>query len=147
MDDDPLEVSIEPGTIFLAASADTQSMVVRQSKTVLLNTRGVKVTVEVKVACANMELDQPASSDTFTIRRESTNPDLVKLLNLSGFERMNFRIQQFAIWTITDNSPGNGYVRLGTIGVGTGPTAEEFDQIRFMFESAGIATANYQALR
>jgi hypothetical protein len=122
-------------------------MIVRQPKTVLLKTPGIKVTVEVKVACANMELDQPGSNDTFTIRRESTNPDLIKLLTLPGVERMNFRIQQFAIWTITDNPPRNGYVRLGTMGVGSGPTSEEFDQIRFMFESAGIATANYQALR
>lgn len=145
--DDPLEVSIEPGTIFLAQSAGTQNMVVRQPRIVLLKARGIKVSVEVKVACANMHLGQPDSGDAFLIKKESTDPDLIKLLSLPDFTRLDFRVQQFAIWTITDNPPRNGYVGLGYSGAGSGPTAEEFDLIRYTFESAGIATAKYQALR
>jgi hypothetical protein len=72
--------------------------------------------------------------------------DLLKLLGLSDFQDETFRVQQFAIWTITDNPARDGYVGLGRFVYGTGPEDEEIERIRILFERAGISIDKYRAL-
>jgi hypothetical protein len=145
--DQPLEISIPAGTIFLAQTGGTQNMVVRRPRLVELPTRGSKESLTLSVACASMELDAPEESDHFTVSTAPVPEDLVKLLNLPAFLEEPFRVQQFAIWTITDNPPRGGYVGLGYFGVGSGPSDEEMQSIRALFEQAGIPTDRYQALQ
>jgi hypothetical protein len=94
-----------------------------------------------------MELDAPDENDTFTISIVPAPEDLIKLLNLPDFHNETFRVQQFAIWTITDNPPRDGYVGLGYFGFGSGPNDEEMQKIQALFEKAGIPTGKYQALQ
>jgi hypothetical protein len=143
---DPLEITISPGTVFQAQTAGTQNMVVRRQGVVLLSSRGSSESVTLSAACANMELGVPEESDQFTISGAPAAEDLIKLLTLPGFLDETFRVQQFAIWTITDN-PGRGeYVGLGYFGVGSGPNDEEMQRIRALFNQAGIPIDRYRAL-
>jgi hypothetical protein len=144
---DPLELTIEIGTIFQAQSSGTQNMVVTEAATVFLEAEGSAEGVVAQVACANMQRHIPDEEDQFTISREPVPEDLLKLLNLPAFHEAYSFVQQFAIWTITDNPPRDGYRGLGYFGVGFPPDEEEMADIRALFEEAGIPTENYHALR
>ena len=143
----PLEVTILAGTMFEAQSAGVQDMVVIEQRTVSLKSRDSVLSRSVSVACATMELDVPGENDTFVMSNVPAPEDLVKLLNLSDFHNETFRVKQFAIWTITDNPTPNEYVGLGYFGFGSGPSDEELQKIRTLFEKAGISTSKYQALQ
>lgn len=144
---EPLQIIILPGTIFQAHTAGTQNMVVRQRQVAYLPSRGTKDSLTLLAACANMELGVPEESDGFSISTAAVPEDLIKLLSLPAFLNEDFRVQQFAIWTITDNPPRGGYVGLGYFGVGSGPDAEEMQRIRALFQQAGIPTDRYQAFQ
>jgi hypothetical protein len=66
---------------------------------------------------------------------------------LPDFSKQSFRVQQFAIWTITDNPTRKGYVGLGTFVSGSGPSDAEMAKIKALFTAAGIDQKKYQALR
>jgi hypothetical protein len=143
----PLKVLVLPGTIFAAQSADIQDMVVTEAREALLSSYGSSEVLSVPAACANMHLGVPSQSHTFTIRRTPTSEDLLKLLSVPGFLDETFRVQQFAIWTITDNPNCQASYRgLGTWGFGSGPSEEEMERIETLFEEAGISTDKYPAL-
>ena len=144
--DDPLNVAILAGTIFGAQSASVQSMVVRVGKVVLVEPNETVMNIGLYAACANMRLSMPDEDDVLVVGAESAPEDLVKLLDLPDFHNEAFRVQQFAIWTITDNPTRGGYVGLGYFGFGSGPDDEEMGKIRVLFEKAGIETDKYQAL-
>jgi hypothetical protein len=145
--DSPLEVTILPGTMFEAQSAGVQSMVMREERMLSLKSRDSVLSRSVPAACATMELDQPDENDAFTISMVSASEDLIKLLNLPDFHNETFRVQQFAIWTITDNPPRDGYVGIGSFGFGSGPDDEEMQKIQVLFEKAGVLTDKYRALQ
>jgi hypothetical protein len=144
---EPLEITVQAGTIFLAQTGGTQNMVVRRSQKVELPSQGSSKTLTLSAACASMELDAPGESDHFAVSPDPVPEDLIKLLNLPAFLEEPFRVQQFAIWTITDNPPRGGYVGLGYYGVGSGPSDEEMQAIHALFQQAGIPTERYQALQ
>ena len=144
---DPLEVTIPIGTLLEAQSSGTQNMVVIEESMVFLETEASSEPVVLRVACANMELHIPDEEDQFTISREPVPDDLIQLLNLPAFQEAGSFVQQFAIWTITDNPPRDGYRGLGYFGVGYPPDEDDLADIRALFEEAGIPTENYQALR
>lgn len=141
----PLEITIKPGTTFLSQSSNVQNMVSLYPTTISLaaNANTYKT---LSVACISMNLDTPTSQNTFTIG-SSTSEDLLKLLNLKAFQDATFRVQQFAIWTITDNPTRNGYVGLGTDLTGSGPSDAEMQSILQLFLTAGINIQNYRALQ
>ena len=144
---DPLEVTIPLGTLFEAQASGTQDMVVIEESSVFLEMEGSREPVVLRVACANMSLGIPDEEDQFIISRSTVPDDLLKLLNLPAFQEAGGFVQQFAIWTITDNPPRDGYRGLGYFGVGYPPDEEDLEAIRALFEEAGIARENYQALR
>jgi hypothetical protein len=144
---DPVEVTISPGTVFQSQAAGVQNMVVIQGRTVVLDSKRRSVSLSIPVACANMELDQPDDSHGFGISEAPVPDDLLKLLSVPGFADEDFRVQQFAIWTITDNPSRGGYVGLGYFGVGSGPSSEEMQRIRGLFEQAGIPLERYRAFQ
>jgi hypothetical protein len=143
---DPLEVTIEPGTMFQAQSSNVQSMVVTEEKIVYLESPDDIVSDTIDVACAAMDLSAPKETDAFSVSNAPTQENLVKLLNLPAFAIETFRTKQFAIWTITNNPPRDEYVGLGYFGVGSGPNDEEMSRVKTLFENAGVPTSSYQAL-
>lgn len=146
---DPLNVSISPGTIFEAQSAGTQNMVVTKQRDVYLSSYGSSKAVTVPAACANMELDVPDEGDTFGRIRRTPSEDLLKLLSLPDFSDETTRVQQFAVWTITDN-PDTRFdyrgLRTSLQSWGSGPDEDEILRIQTLFKEAGISTYKYPAL-
>jgi hypothetical protein len=161
---DSLKITIRSGTIFNASSASVQDMVLLEDEVFYVEAQS-EIQRYVNVACASMKLDSPNYSDKFTVSDNPTQEALVKLLNISNFSNETFRVQQFAIWTITDNPARDEYVRLvthssgtgsnynnrqpyyGPFGPsGTGPSEEEINRIKALFENAGISTSKYKAL-
>ena len=142
-----LEVSVEPGTIFEALSGGVQNMVVRRPAVVVLRP-GTQVSLELEVSCANMQKKEPHVNDSFKVAQSPAAGDLQKLLALPGFAFAPLRVQQFAIWTLTDNPVRDAYVGISaTGGFGAGPTAEELSAIKVLFGQAGIDPPKYNGFR
>lgn len=140
-----LALSIAPGTVFASGSRSVQSMVARRGEELFLDP-GEQVTVDVPAACINMHLATPEASNSFTVRAGSPG-DLTTLVTSAQFAEVDFVLQQFAIWTITDNPGRNGYVGIGTGGDGSPPTADDLRAIRDLFTTVGVPPARYRALR
>jgi hypothetical protein len=143
-----LDVTIDVGTQLEPRARGTQLMVVLEAQTVsLAGHASADVTLE--VACAEMNQDQPTGDDTFRVLDDVPQPDLLRLLETPEFMDQSGRVQQFAVWTITNNPKRSGYVGLtsGFDIFGTGPDDEEIAAIRDLFETAGIDTGKYRALK
>lgn len=145
--DDPLVVVIPAGAIFMAESANLQNMMVRTEQRVRLTSSDREVSLTIPVACVNMERQVPAASDRLRLSTAAAGGDLIKLVRLPDFQSQSFRIQQFAIWTITDNPARTEYVGISSFGVGSGPNDQEIQSIRSLFNQAGIESGKYRALR
>lgn len=139
-----LEIEIAPGTLFISGTEGVQNMVVRQREIVYLKPT-VEMSLELEVSCANMHLKQPEFSDVFTISSEPTNEDLLRLLALEDFAFYDTELQQFAIWTITDNPfDPYSYVPIEVGGYTHYPQEYQIDIIKDLFEAAGIDTTKFK---
>jgi hypothetical protein len=143
-----LDVSIEVGTQLEPGVRGTQLMVVIDGQTVSLAANAT-VDITLDVACAEMHQDQPTGDDTFHVLDNAPVADLVRLLESPDFSDQSGRVQQFAVWTITNNPRRNDYVGLtsGFDIFGTGPDDDEITAIRDLFDTAGIDTTKYRALK
>lgn len=145
--DTSIRVVVNPATMFIPRASGTQAMVVIEKEVVTLEPEA-RVEVELEVACAEMHDDTPTSDDGFRLASKRAPSELVDLLKLPAFGDEAFRIQQFAIWTITDNPTRTGYVGLSSSdGSGGAPTAAELARIADLFAQAGIPAGHYRALR
>ncbi len=141
-----VNLEIEQGTIFTSADSAVQDMVVRNATFTHIRP-SLEAEIEPDVSCINMRKKQPTGSDTFTVSQVVAQGDLLKLLRLKSFGDQRPHIQQFAVWTITDNPPPGGYVGLGAAaGFASGPDLDELRVIRELFLAAGIDPNRYQAL-
>ena len=140
-----MRVVINPGNVLNPGSSSTQSMVVITKEVVTLEP-GAEVSLELEVACADMKRNTPDGSDVFRLDADPPLSALVKLFKVEAFADLEFRIKQFAVWTITDNPSRTGYVGLGYFGAGSGPSKEELGQIRDLFIEAGLDPDAYRAL-
>lgn len=140
----PVRVIVERGTIFRPNLAGTQAMVLRESFQVKLTSERPEIRLTLDAACAEMHDAVPGQGDEFTVQAPPSG-DLAKLLTAVGFHQSGFRVQQFAIWTITDDPSRRGYVGLGSFGFGSGPSDEEMKEIRRLFLQAGISPSKYRA--
>lgn len=140
--DDTLEIAISSGTVFVSQSTDISGMIIATGKQITLKPNETAKEIYVDAASTNMPLDVPGSNDTLVIRTAPINEDLMKLCPLPDFQQGTFRIQQFAIWTVTDNPRPDGYARIG-FGLGSGPSDEEMAAIEGLFTTAGIQMDKY----
>jgi hypothetical protein len=143
-----LSLEIEVGTMFVSDAAGVQNMVVRKQSFVYV-TPQLEAEIELEVSCANMSKKQPEKKDTFTLLPDLAPPDLIALMDLPDFAFESMRIQQFSIWTITDNPGRDGYMDItGSFSPeGSGPTDDEVARIRELFLLAGLDLDQYIALQ
>jgi hypothetical protein len=141
-----IRVVVNAGTMLTPKASGTQTMVVIDKAVITLEPE-VSVDVDLDVACAQMHDAMPASSDTFRVSSSRAPSDLLKLVRLPAFADEDFRVKQFAIWTITDNPSRSGYVGLTSSVESGGPTKSEFARIAALFDQADIAKGHYRALR
>ncbi len=85
-----------------------------------------ELSVKLDVACANIDSESPpGGGETYIVQIEPPAEEVLrKLLGLPEFQDSSFRLQQFAIWTITDNPSSGGYVGLGSGNQGSPPLPE-----------------------
>jgi hypothetical protein len=138
------EVVIEPGTLFISGTEGVQNMVVRQQQIVYLKPE-MEVGFELEVSCANMSLKEPSYSDVFSISSEPVNADLLRLLQSEGFSALDLSVQQFAIWTITDDP----YDTYSYTGINRGNSTDHMNDkwvevLRDQFTQAGIDPVQYR---
>jgi hypothetical protein len=145
---EPSTIVVEAGTFFDPRRDATQSMVALWDTEIELEP-GESTDRDIAVACGEMKRDGPDDDDVFSVRPAQATGDLARLLAAPGLIDKDFRVQQFAIWTVTNNPRRNGYVPLGTTFdiFGSGPSKDEMAQIRELFEAADIDQQDYRALR
>jgi hypothetical protein len=143
-----LDVSIDVGTQLEPSARGTQRMVVVKAQTVSVGA-GERASATLDVACMEMHQDQPTADDTFRVLDDPATADLYRLLATPDFTDLSGRVQQFAVWTITNNPKRNDFVglRSGFDVFGSGPDDDEIAAIREIFETAGIDTSKYRALK
>ncbi len=140
-----LEIEILPGTLFISGTEGVQSMVVRRREVVYLSSESeTEVSLELEVSCANMELKMPDFSDGFTVGLEPVNEDLLKLLSLDDFRFNDTILQQFAVWTITENPMFTwDYTGITQGSYTTTVTDSDVEWLKGLFLQAGIDPNNY----
>ncbi|MEM5774100.1 MAG: hypothetical protein AAGU05_03790, partial [Anaerolineaceae bacterium] len=143
--DENLEIEILPGTLFISGTEGVQNMVVRRREVVYLSSEPeTEVSLELEVSCANMELKMPDFSDGFTVSMEPVNEDLVKLLSMEDFRFNDTILQQFAVWTITENPMFTwDYTGITQGSYTTTVTESDVEWLRGLFLQAGIDPDNY----
>jgi hypothetical protein len=143
-----VDLEIEAGTVFLSDAAGVQNMVVRKQSFVHA-TPELEAEIELEVSCANMSKKQPGKENTFTVLPDLAPEDLINLIDLADFAFEPMRIQQFSIWTITDNPSRDGYVGLTSSfsSEGSGPTDDELARIKELFLMANLDITKYNVLQ
>ncbi|MBA3072242.1 MAG: hypothetical protein FP831_01475 [Anaerolineae bacterium] len=137
------EIEILPGTMFISATEGVQNMVVRQGQIVYLKPE-MEISLELEVSCANMTLKEPSYADAFSVSTEPINEDLLRLIQSENFTYLDLTIQQFAIWTITDNPyDTNSYTGITIGNYKEKPNELMIKIMRGQFEQAGIDTTKY----
>ncbi len=144
---EPLGIVVPALTLFRAISSEVQDMlaIMPEYSYAVLESIGSKKVLDIPVVCANMNLRMPEEADTFRIEGPSLSEDLVKLHQETEFHWASVRVEQFAIWVITDNPSRSGFVALRSAEPkATGPSGEEIEEMREIFEAADIDTAKYR---
>lgn len=144
--EEELDIVVRPATRFAPAAAGTQTMVVIEEATFVLEPK-LEIEVELEVACAEMNDATPTADDSCRLMTKAPPNDLVRLLTLPSFGAETFRVKQFAIWTITDNPSRSRFVGLRSLDMSGGPTNAEIGRIRALFTEAGIPLDRYRATR
>lgn len=145
---EPATIVVEAGTFFDPRRDATQSMVALWDAEIELQP-GESEDWNISVACAEMKRDGPDDDDVFSVRKAQAEGDLATLLAAPEFVAADFRVEQFAIWTVTNNPARRNYVPLGTTFdiFGSGPSRDEFAEIREIFQAAGIDPEDYRAFK
>jgi WD40 repeat protein len=100
---DSLDVDIPAGTYFISGDSAMQNMVVRHGQTIRLTDQDWR-TVELEVACANIDLEVPGSETGFEIVRSPVQADLEQLMPILEQAGVIYDVEQAAIWIVTDNA-------------------------------------------
>lgn len=138
-------VDVEAGTRFLPRKSNVQSMVVRRTMTLHVYP-GVVATERLPVACADMRLKTPSADDTFpTVDRGSDK--IRALMATSSFAASPFRVQQFAVWIVSENPTIKSIPAIGMAYLGEGPSKTELDEIRRILIDARMDPNWFVALR
>lgn len=98
---DTLRVLIPAGTFFASSNASAQSMVATGNREVDI-AAGEERFTSVDTACANLPLDIPDGTDTFTIVQAPPQADLARVAPFLGNE--TYDVKQAAVWIITDDA-------------------------------------------
>lgn len=142
--DESLIIVVSAGIVFRAASDRLQNMMVVRDVEIQLDIQRRKQTRSIGVKCMNMNRAEPQPSDVLTID-DTVSGDLQKLIASNEFQKAGSSIQQFAVWTITDNPLRNGYVGIGYFGFGSGPNDGDISKVRELLVAAGIEPERYRA--
>jgi hypothetical protein len=142
-----LEITVPAGTLFRPNSTGQQNMLACATTTFILAKKMRRQQINVDAACINMHKPTPMRGDRLTLSYSEQRDDLTKLIICPDFRNKSFRVQQFAVWTVTDNPDRSQYVGIvGTENPGDGgpPSFHELEDIRALFGKARIPVVKYR---
>ena len=142
---DPLLVTIPAGIVFRPRKDRVQNMMVRTEQEVLL-AAGAEAETSLCVACVNMSRATPGSEDRFELSSTRANGALARLLAHAPFRRAPFRVQQFAIWVMTDIPARDAFSAIAGTGSGK-PSDEELRAVRKLLEGVGVDLLAYRTFQ
>ena len=99
----PLSFTIPIGTFLDSSDGSVQDMVTTETLQVTLAASEEKE-VLIWAACADLNLDEPGSSNSFTVRASPPNAELVPILKALEAASASRDVFQAAVWIITDNA-------------------------------------------
>jgi uncharacterized repeat protein (TIGR02543 family) len=86
----------------------------------------------------------PGKEDALLMDIKSVPDDLQLLMKVKGLMGATLRVRQYAVWVITLYPADVNPIRIGTSNFNhQGPSQDEFDQIRSLFQQAGIKLDKY----
>jgi outer membrane protein assembly factor BamD (BamD/ComL family) len=101
-----INVQIPPGTFFISNSSSSQNMVTRRNKNiVLVDNKWHDYNIE--AGCANRIRDIPGADDRFNVQRSPNQQELEILMKVLSKENTSSKVEQAAIWVVTDNADYN----------------------------------------
>ena len=113
MQEEPIQVIILPGTVFVPSDEAVQQMGAVDQVTIYL-APGEEKEVVVPTACFQMTLDQPGEDIEFVYVRQLPHDEIRRLCSSPTFQTASFRVKQFAIWTLIENPNAvDDYAELG----------------------------------
>jgi len=101
--DQALKIDILAGTFFVNSNPKSQNMIVLHPSSLTIEPNG-KSDVQLEVACANLHLTEPTKEDIFTIQRTPQTPGLAQIIQKLNSVKVDFPVEQAAIWIVTDNA-------------------------------------------
>jgi hypothetical protein len=101
--DESIRVFVPAGTFFAANNAGAQSMVATGGDYIDLDGRQARSAL-IAAACANLPLNIPDSSTSFTISQTAPQPDLARVAPLLSRDSIPYSVRQAAVWIVTDNA-------------------------------------------
>ncbi len=142
-----ISVDVPASTIFKAVRIERNcSRLVTLEKTSVYLGPGAVKELSFNVVCFDMLLKIP---DRYTdlVPTSMTLPDDLKLLlATSSFKSAIFRIKQYSVWVITDSRNSIKDVKIGQENNYQPPSKEELNQIKKMYQEAGISTDKYSVI-
>ncbi len=150
----PVRVTFDPGTLFTPTTDGTSAMVIL-SHEVVLNYRNCLPGAVLRAAAVGMNgMRTPNRNDQFTLAPYNASEEVTRLVALEAILQASSRVQQYAVWTVTQNPTSQyRYTRIGQGSIGapvtvtSGPSDGELLQVRALLENAGFDPENYFVLR
>jgi len=143
-----LQVEILPGSLFEPLDEKLERMVVRDRAVVDLRP-GETLSLELDAAGIEMFKDTPRQADVLTFKGSNlVSPDLKRLLDSPAFAAEDFAIQQFAVWTVTDNPETfSDFTGISSAGFNGQPGSEELARVAGLLTAAGVDPGKYEAVK
>jgi len=143
--DRPLRLAIMPGTLLTPEDADGryQDVVVREKRVLQIPAKGTAVGFRIPVLALSMTREVPTG---VALRPGNAAADkaVLTLLATPRFAQMRPALQQYAVWTLTDNPAFNEFVGIYS-GSGRGqPNRQDVSALAQVFRDAGLDTTKYK---
>ena len=88
----------------------------------------------------------PGSGDSFELSSTRANGALARLLAHAPFRTAPFRVQQFAIWVMTDNPARDAFSAIAGTASGK-PSDDELREVRKLLEGVGVDLLAYRTFQ
>lgn len=151
-----LIVTIRPGTVYASLEQHLPHMVVRGIKEVTLQPAGRpgdRIRVGLPAASMHMRRKVARRGQQLALQQAPASGPLGQLLKLRCFRAVRpcqdqpFLVQQYAVWTLTNNPPGGRFVGPGPDRLRGGPSPGEMARVAALLRRAKIDLSAYDAFR
>ena len=143
--DRPLRLALMPGTLLTPANADSryQAVIVREKRVLQIPAKGLAVRFRIPVLALSMSRDIPTG---IALRPSNATADkaILALLAKPSFPQLRPAMQQYAVWTLTDNPAFDEFVGIYSGNGRVEPNRQDVAALAQVFRDAGLDTTKYR---